>query len=70
MKTAALSALGALIILGVGSTGPSAAPYPPSRIDYYQSHNVQKAAYGHYRRVTRRVVRRNVRRGSYYRYRY
>ena len=70
MKTAVLSALGALIILAVGSTGPSAAPYPPSRIDYYQSHNVQKAAYGHYRRVTRRVVRRNVRRGRYYRYRY
>jgi len=68
MKTAVLSALGALIILAVGSTGPSAAPYPPSRIN--QSHNVQKAAYGHYRRVTRRVVRRNVRRGSYYRYRY
>lgn len=66
MKTTVLSALGALMILGVSSTGISAAPYTPSRIDYYQSHNVQKAAYGHYRRVTRRVVRRNVRRG--YRY--
>jgi len=70
MKTTVLSALGALIILGVGSTGSPAAAYPPSRIDYYQSHDVQKAAYGHYRRVTRRVVRRNVRRGRYYRYRY
>jgi hypothetical protein len=65
MKTGILSALGVLIILGVGSTGPSAAPYTPSGIEYYQGHNVQKAAYGHYRRVTRRVVRRNVRR-SYY----
>jgi len=65
MKTTVLSALGALVILSVGSTGPSAAPNPPSRIGYYQGHNVQKAAYGHYRRVTRRVVRRNVRR-SYY----
>jgi len=65
MKTTVLSTLGALIILGVSSTGPSAAPSPP-RSDYYQGHNLQKAAYGHYRRVTRRVVRRNVRRG--YRY--
>lgn len=70
MKTTVLSALGALIIFGVSSTGTSATPYPPSRTEYYQGHNVQKAAYGHYRRVTRRVVRRNVRRGSYYRYRY
>jgi hypothetical protein len=68
MKTIVLSALGALIILGAGMTGPSAAPYTPSGIDYYQGRNVQKAAYGHYRRVTRRVVRRNVRRGHYYRY--
>jgi hypothetical protein len=62
MKTTVFSALGALILLGVSSTGPSAAPYSPSRSEYYQGHNVQKAAYGHYRRVTRRVVRRNVRR--------
>ena len=66
MKTAVLSALGALIALGVSSTVPSAGPYPPSKSEYYQGQNVQKAAYGHYRRVTRRVVRRNVRRG--YRY--
>ena len=62
MKTSVLSALGALIILGVSSAGTSAGPYPPSRTEYYQGQNVQKAAYGHYRRVTRRVVRRNVRR--------
>jgi len=62
MKTTVLSALGALMILGVSSTEPSGAPYSPSRSEYYQGHNVQKAAYGHYRRVTRRVVRRNVRR--------
>jgi hypothetical protein len=67
MKPTFLSALGALIILGVSSTGPSAAPYSPSSGEYYKGYNVQKAAYGHYRRVTRRVVRRNVRRG--YRYR-
>ena len=65
MKITVLSALGALIILGVSSTGPSAAPYPASRTEYYQGHNVQTAAYGHYRRVTRRVVRRNVRRSTY-----
>ena len=70
MKTAILSALGALMILGVGSIGASAAPYPLGRVDYYQGANLQKAAYGHYRRVTRRVVRRNVRRGGVYRYRY
>ena len=62
MKTTVLSALGALVILSLGYTEPSAAPYSPSRTQYYQGHNVQKAAYGHYRRVTRRVVRRNVRR--------
>jgi len=62
MKTTVLSALGGLILLGLSSTGPSAAPYAPSRSEYYQGRNVQKAAYGHYRRVTRRVVRRNVRR--------
>ena len=66
MKTTVCSALGALIILGFGSIGLSAAPYLPSAVDYYQSQNVEKAAYGHYRRVTRRVVRRGVRRG--YRY--
>ena len=65
MKTTVLSALGALIILGLGSTIASAAPYPPSRSDYYRGANVQKAAYGHYRRTARRVVRRNVRRGVY-----
>ena len=70
MKTAVLSALGALIILGLGSTLGSALSYPSSRIDYYQGANVHKAAYGHYRRVGRRVVRRNVRRGYYYRGRY
>ena len=67
MKTTILSALGALIILGVGSTMGSAAPYATGRIDYYQGASVHKAAYGHYRRVTRRVVRRNVRRGYYWR---
>jgi len=61
MKITVLSALGALIILGVSSTGPSAAP-SPQRSDHYQGQNVQKAAYGHYRRVGRRVVRRNIRR--------
>ena len=65
MKTTVLSTLGTLIILGLTSSMASAAPYPPSRISYYQGSNVEKAAYGHYRRVTRRVVRRNVRRGVY-----
>jgi hypothetical protein len=65
MKNTVLSALGALIILSLGSFVVSATPYPPSRVDYYQGTNVQKAAYGHYRRVTRRVVRRHVRRGVY-----
>jgi hypothetical protein len=68
MKIAILSALSALIIIGLGSTLGSAAPYPPGRIDSYQGANVHKARYGHYRRVTRRVVRRNVRRGYYYRW--
>jgi hypothetical protein len=67
MKTTVLSALGALIILGLGSTTGSAEPYPSGRIDSYQGANVHKAAYGHYRRVGRRVVRRDVRRGYYYR---
>jgi hypothetical protein len=66
MKITICSALGALMILALGSTIASTAPNHPSRIDYYQGANVEKAAYGHYRRVTRRVVRRNVRRGYYY----
>jgi hypothetical protein len=65
MKTAIVSAMGALIIITLGTIVASAVPYPPSGVAYYQGTNVQKAAYGHYRRVTRRVVRRNVRRGVY-----
>jgi hypothetical protein len=44
MKTSVLSALGALIILGVSSTGTSAGPYAPSRTEYYQGQNVQKSS--------------------------
>jgi len=44
MKTTVLGALGALITLGVCSTGTSAMPYPPSMTEYYHGQNVQKAA--------------------------
>jgi hypothetical protein len=57
--------LAAAVILGLSRAVAPAAPYHPEAYGYYQGDHVHKTAYGHYRRVTRRVVRRHYRRSHY-----
>jgi len=58
--------LGSAVILAFSYGVAPAAPYQLEPGGYYEGNNVHKAAYGHYRRVTRRVVRRHYRRARYY----